>query len=61
MDGDPHVHIALELDPQAQPIAGRLLGADGTVREFVGWLELTQALEAEAQRSAATHRSGKDH
>ena len=43
--------LSLELDLGAEPIAGRLLGADGTISPFVGWLELTQLLETARRRS----------
>lgn len=40
----PH-RLSLELERNAEPIAGRLLGEDGASWSFTGWLELTRALE----------------
>jgi hypothetical protein len=51
--GEP-VRLAVELDRGAEPIAGRLRRADGSTSEFIGWLELTQALE-DAQRQEDAH------
>jgi hypothetical protein len=39
------LRVALEFDGVAEPISGRILGDDGFSRDFVGWLELTRALE----------------
>jgi hypothetical protein len=38
--------VMLELDPGSEPIAGRLLPADGAGSEFVGYLALISAIEA---------------
>jgi hypothetical protein len=46
MDDPGTVKLELELDRRTEPIAGRLHQLDGTVAEFVGWLELTQVLES---------------
>jgi hypothetical protein len=43
------VKLSLDLEPGVDPITGRLELADGSVRSFTGWLELTQALEAARQ------------
>jgi hypothetical protein len=40
------IHVALELDPGADPIAGVLRPPAGEPQPFTGWLELTQLLEA---------------
>jgi hypothetical protein len=37
--------VMLELDPGSEPIAGRLLPADGAASEFVGYLALIEAIE----------------
>jgi len=39
------IALQLELDPDAEPISGRLTGPDGGGAEFVGWLALSAALE----------------
>jgi hypothetical protein len=49
------LQLALELDLGTEPIAGRLRLPDGSSRGFVGWLELTQALE-DAIKSATRER-----
>lgn len=40
------MRIELDLEPDADPIAGRLVGPGGTVRDFQGWTALARALEA---------------
>ncbi|ADB49863.1 hypothetical protein [Conexibacter woesei] len=58
MNDDPppaaaRLRLALELDPNADPLRGRLVSDDGSVREFTGWLEFARAIE-----EAAAPRSG---
>lgn len=48
MSGTSALQLALELDRETEPIAGRLRRDDGTTWSFTGWLELTRVLE-EAQ------------
>ncbi len=38
--------MTLEVEPTAQPIAGVVLGADGTSRSFCGWTSLADAVAA---------------
>ena len=39
------LRLGLELDGAGEPISGRLRREDGSACEFVGWLELTRALD----------------
>lgn len=50
--GADSLKLALELDGTGEPIAGCLRHQDGSTQNFVGWLELTQALEAARHRPA---------
>ena len=34
------IQIALELEPDGDSLSGRATGADGTTREFSGWIGL---------------------
>jgi hypothetical protein len=38
--------LTLELEPDAEPIEGRIREGRGPAREFVGWLGLAAALES---------------
>jgi hypothetical protein len=51
------LELALELYLDAEPIAGRLRRSDGRSTEFVGWLELTHALEDARQSDPETTAS----
>ena len=42
--GDP-ARLVIELDLEAEPIAGRLASPAAGARRFAGWLELMAALE----------------
>lgn len=45
--GDGKVRLMVEIDPNSKPISGTVAGPDHAApREFFGWLELTEALEA---------------
>ena len=37
--------LVLQLDRGAEPISGQLVREDRTSSQFVGWLELTRAIE----------------
>jgi len=37
--------FTLRVDPDAQPIAGHLIEADGNAHEFAGWIGLATTLE----------------
>jgi len=37
--------VTLELEPEAEPIRGRLRDAQGESRPFTGWLELLSLLD----------------
>jgi hypothetical protein len=51
----PTIRLLIELDPVAVPIAGTLQRQpDGDVQPFIGWLQLTENLEA-IRRSATRH------
>jgi hypothetical protein len=52
MENSLAVHIALDLDPRAEPIEGRMSVAGGPPEPFTGWMELASALER-ARRDAA--------
>jgi hypothetical protein len=66
---EPAAHplrLALELERGAEPIAGCLSDEAGRRREFLGWLELTRALEEAWEESAGLastpeheHREGE--
>jgi hypothetical protein len=58
MDDPSAVRLELELDRRTEPIAGRLYQQDGTVAEFVGWLELAQVLESARAASEQRPDSG---
>jgi hypothetical protein len=54
------VHIELWIDPDSEPISGRVVAEDGEREEFAGWVELTAAIEtARQQLSGATPRSAE--
>ena len=40
------VRLSLEVEPDSEPISGRLSDASGAERPFTGWLDLAAALEA---------------
>jgi hypothetical protein len=42
---DQPIRVSLELDPSADPIAGRVGAEQGADISFSGWLELISALE----------------
>lgn len=45
MPDDRNVALRLDLQPDAEPIRGRIANETGEIREFVGWLGLANALE----------------
>lgn len=49
-----HARLTLDLELDAEPVAGALSGAAGGTEEFVGWAGLTRAIELalEAARAA---------
>ncbi len=57
--GRHKVIVYLELEPTAEPVAGRV-SVDGTSNEFVGWLALMDVLAARLAdaRATETHEPG---
>lgn len=53
-DTPKRLRLELELEPGAEPIAGRLSDETGAHWEFIGWLELATALD-EAVLGHKTH------
>jgi hypothetical protein len=39
------IKVSVELEPGAEPLAGTIQVQDGTPRPFIGWIELTHAIE----------------
>jgi hypothetical protein len=58
MDEFPVVHMTLDLDPAAEPVAGWVAVAGGDREAFVGWLELASALERARAAGAASVAAG---
>ena len=52
MEGSHSLHLRIDLDGDADPIAGRLRAEGSDWRPFSGWIALAAALE-EARHSAA--------
>jgi hypothetical protein len=58
----PRQRIVLELDPQDDPITGRVVADPAPPRDFSGWVALTEAIEKargtlrDAPRDEATVR-----
>jgi hypothetical protein len=53
-------HLHLEIEAGSDPIAGSIGGPDEEPRNFSGWIELTEAIEAARAALAATvSRSGR--
>lgn len=40
------MRVVIDVDPQAEPIGGRVSSAEGPDVAFAGWLDLFQAVEA---------------
>jgi hypothetical protein len=57
--GDPDlpVQLLVELEPQSEPIGGRVVDASGRRRAFSGWLELMELLDG-ARRRPDAHSPG---
>lgn len=51
---DGLISLRLELTPGSEPVSGRLVAADGSVEEFVGWLALAAAIERATLKEART-------
>ncbi|MDQ3719624.1 MAG: hypothetical protein M3350_02405 [Actinomycetota bacterium] len=51
------LRLDLELDRQGDAIAGRLRRQDGEQWRFIGWLQLTRALEEARRDERPGHRS----
>lgn len=41
-----HVRILLDLDQSIHPVGGRITGGGAPEREFAGWMQLAEALDA---------------
>ena len=54
------LRITLELEPGADPIAGRLYAHDLEGRRFYGWLEFAAALDAACSEGSASLATGGD-
>lgn len=52
------LRITLELDPGADPIAGRLYAHERREHLFYGWLEFAAALEAACKEGSASPDKG---
>jgi hypothetical protein len=44
--GGERVHVEVEVDVGSDPIGGRIISDDRSERDFSGWLELPQGLQA---------------
>jgi hypothetical protein len=42
---DELLRISIEIDPGAEPVAGRIIVAGDAPRAFVGWMELVHAID----------------
>lgn len=51
-DGEESLRLVVDLIPDSEPIAGRVLDPDGAVHEFCGWIELAQAFDLVRQSRA---------
>lgn len=51
---DRHLELHLQIDPQADPITGRLSDAGHRSRAFRGWLGLAAAIEELIRPEAGT-------
>ena len=56
MNDPDSITLGLELNRHEEPITGRLRKPDGATTPFVGWLELTQALEDARLTDPASER-----
>ena len=62
-------HVSLDLEPDADPIAGTFTRGDGTIERFWGWLELMSTLErmtagpkpGSTSPTSGPHRDADDH
>ena len=62
MTPSERIKLALDLDLASEPIEGEVRAAGGSSHLFVGWLELTAALEhAIADGGTHTHQQGDPH
>ncbi len=52
------LRITLELEPGAEPIAGRLYADDRPRRSFYGWLEFAAAIESAYKEPSIEQPSG---
>ncbi len=52
------LRITLELEPAADPIAGRLYAHERPEHSFFGWLEFAAALEAACEEGSASTGMG---
>ncbi len=52
------LRITLELEPGADPIAGRLYAHEAREHRFYGWLEFAAALEAACKEGSASTGMG---
>ena len=50
------LRITLELEPDGEPIAGRLYGDECPEHRFYGWLEFAAALECACEKASAQPR-----
>ena len=57
MTPSERIKLALDLDLASEPIEGEVRAAGGSVHLFVGWLELTAALEQAIRRDALFFRA----
>lgn len=60
MNERPIVHLHLELDPDADPIAGVVHAGDEGARPFSGWMELTRAVELTLDGARQTPGPGSE-
>jgi len=51
-DGKESLRLVVDLIPDSEPIAGRVLDAAGAVHEFCGWIEFAQAVDLVRQPRA---------
>jgi hypothetical protein len=49
---DELLRISIELDPGAEPVAGRITVPGAEPRAFVGWMELVHAIDSARHSSS---------